>query len=386
MKSYKIYPYTLMLWVFMMFPFGLLAQDFEELKDFFTWYPNKRAAALDSELYKSKLITAPVVSYSPETNFGFGVGAKYLFKFRGSGDETRTSNMPISFQYTLNNQFILYSGFEVFTNQEEWVFTGNVLFQNYPRLFYGLGRNTLSTNEVEYNYNQLLLEPIALKQLGLRYLFLGAGLRFNYIYNVNAPLSEEYLNITGYEGSTSTGVELAALYDSRNNILNAQNGWYFILTHGIYSRILGGSQNFQLTKFDLRHYIKLFPQKSDVLAFQLIGHFTHRNAPFGELALFGGDRMLRGYREGRFVDRNLLAAQIEYRKTFANSRWGYVLFAGAGDVAPEFDKFSLSEIKYNVGLGLRFMIDKPERLNLRLDWGKGQGSNNNIYFNIAESF
>ena len=108
------------------------AQNIDKLKEFFTFYPNKKAVEKDSTLYLQKFIAAPVMSYAPETNFAFGTGAKYLFKFSGSGEETRVSNMPMTLQYTLNNQFFLYSGFEVFTNQEEWVIEGNLLFQNYP--------------------------------------------------------------------------------------------------------------------------------------------------------------------------------------------------------------------------------------------------------------
>ena len=83
------------------------AQLVEDIKEFFTFYPNKKAVDKDSTLYLQKFIAAPVMSYSPETNFAFGTGAKYLFKFNGSGEETRTSNMPITLQYTLNSQFFL---------------------------------------------------------------------------------------------------------------------------------------------------------------------------------------------------------------------------------------------------------------------------------------
>ena len=59
-------------------------QSQEELEDIFTLHPNKKAVARDSTLYPSRLIIAPVVAYTPETSFGFGVGAKFLFKFKGS--------------------------------------------------------------------------------------------------------------------------------------------------------------------------------------------------------------------------------------------------------------------------------------------------------------
>lgn len=364
----------------------LLGQDFKDFKEIFTFYPNKKAALEDSTLYMAKLVAAPVISFSPETSLGMGIGAKYLFKFRGSGDETRTSNMPITLQYTLNNQFIVYSGFEIFTNQENWVIEGNLRFQNYPRLFYGIGRDTPKDVEEEYNYYQALVEPIFLKQT-FRYLFVGAGIRYNHVFNVDT-IEEGILETdqpTGYDGSTSVGAEFAVLYDNRNNILNAERGWYMEFTHGFYGKVLGGTHKFELTRFDLRYYLKPFKKKKDVLAFQLIGHFSHGDVPFSELALFGSDEILRGYREGRYVERNLLAGQLEYRKTFGDSRYGMVAFVGGGDVYRNLGDFNFKNIRPNFGLGLRFLLDKKENLNIRLDWGFGDDSNN-IYLNIAEAF
>lgn len=362
-------------------------ETFEAIKEFFTFYPNYKAAQKDTTLYKSKFIAAPVVSYSPETNFGFGTGAKYLFKFRGSGEETRVSNMPITLQYTLNNQFFIYSGFEVFTNQEKWVISGNVLFQNYPRLFYGIGRDSPKENEEVYNYYQLTVEPIFMKQMFMRYLFIGAGIRYNHIYKTDTEADGllEQTRPTGFDGSTSAGVELAALYDSRNNILNAQNGWYIEATHGFYDAVLGGTNRFELTRFDLRHYIKLWDESRDILAFQSIGQFSHGDVPFSELSLFGGSQILRGYREGRYVDRNLLAAQVEYRLTFEESRLGGVIFAGAGDVYRDLSDFQFGNLRPNYGAGLRYLIDREENLNIRFDWGFTPQSNY-VYLSIAEAF
>lgn len=376
------------IWGFLLvLPSSLVGQDIEGLKEFFTFYPNRKAAQKDSTLYPSKFIAAPVVSFSPETNFGFGTGAKYLFKFNGSGEETRVSNMPVSLRYTLNNQFIIYSGFEIFTNQEKWVIEGNLLFQNYPRLFYGIGRNALKENEEEYNYYQFLAEPIFLKQMFTRYLFIGAGFRYNQIYRTeteqNGLLSNS--NLEGVNGSTSTGIEAAALYDSRNNILNAANGWYLEMTHGYYDTFLGGTQQFELTRFDLRHYFKVWNESKDIMAFQFLGRFAHGNVPFNELALFGGDEILRGYREGRYVDNHLMAGQVEYRKRFAETRLGAVVFLGAGDVYGSLDEFKFKNLRPNYGLGLRFLIDKTENLNIRLDWGFGPSSNY-VYLGIAEAF
>ncbi len=363
------------------------AQNLEKLAEFFTFYPNKKAVERDSTLYLQKFIAAPVATYSPETNLAFGTGAKYLFKFNGSGEETRASNIPMSIRYTLNNQFIFYSGFEVFTNQEKWVIEGNLLFQNYPRLFYGIGRDSAKENELEYNYYQFLAEPIFLKQLFARYLFIGAGVRYNTIFNVEYEEETSFGpdEILGFNGSTSSGVEAAVLYDSRNNILNAQNGWYIEATYGTYGKFLGGTHKFQLTRFDIRHFLGLTKTGNDVLGFQLLGTFSSGDVPFNELALLGGNEIMRGYREGRYVDRHLIAGQMEYRKSFGDSRWGAVAFLGGGDVSNSVSNFTLKNIRPNYGAGIRFKLDKTENLNLRFDYGFGQNSNY-FYFTIAEAF
>ncbi|WP_026756048.1 BamA/TamA family outer membrane protein [Sediminibacter sp. Hel_I_10] len=368
-------------------PMQIKGQNVDNLKEFFTFYPNRKAVEQDSTIYEQKFITAPVVSYSPETDFGFGIGAKYLFKFNGSGEETRVSNMPMTLQYTLNQQFFLYSGFEVFTNQEEWVIEGNLLFQNYPRLYYGIGSDTPDSAEEQYDYYQFLLEPIFLKQLFHRYLFIGAGFRYNHIYKTEFDpeglIAQEAIN--GFDGSTSVGAEVAMLYDSRSNILNAQNGWYLEFTHGIYGKVLGGTNSFNLTRFDLRHYIDVSKKNNDIIGVQVLGRFSRADLPFSEYAFFGSSEIMRGYQEGRFVDRDLLATQVEYRKNFEDTRWGLVGFIGTGDVYHNVNQFQFKNLKPNYGVGARFMIDKQENLNLRFDLGFGKGTNG-FYLGISEAF
>ncbi len=366
---------------------SLKAQDLEHLKELFTFYPNKKAVVKDSTRYLQKFIAAPVISFSPETNFAFGTGAKFLFKFNGSGEETRVSNMPMSVQYTLNNQFFVFSGFEIFTNQEKWVIEGNFLLQNYPRLFYGFGRDTPESTEEVYENHQFLFEPIFLKQLPIRYLFVGGGIRYNHIFKTGIESGGiiDQIRPEGFNGSTSVGAEVAVLYDSRNNVLNAQNGWYLEFTHGEYGKVLGGTHRFDLTRFDLRHFKELKNKSKDVLAFQVVGRTTRGSIPFSEFAFFGSSEIMRGYREGRFVDRDLLATQAEYRKHFGTSRFGAVAFLGTGSVYNSLSDFQFGSLKPNYGVGLRFKLDKEENLNIRFDWGVGRGSNE-FYLSIAEAF
>lgn len=365
---------------------ALPAQNLEKILEFLTVHPNKQAVIMDSTIYPAKVIITPVVTYAPETNLSFGLGMKGLFKMRGSGPETRTSNIPLSVQYTIENKYSFYSGFEIFFPQERYMLTGEVNVQSFPSLYFDVGQDTPKQNEEQFGYSQILIEPIFLKNVFRKYLFLGGGIRYNRISRLE--VEPEGLLATsdqpGAGGSNSTGLQLAMIYDSRDNILNASTGMFLSITHGYYSTSFFSTQDFQLTKLDFRYYWQPLGKASSILGFHFITHFSYGDPPLLEQARLGGGDIMRGYFEGRYVDRNMVATQVEWRQKL-NYRWGVVGFAGIGSVASSLDAFNFETIRPSFGVGIRFLIDAPENLNIRFDYGVGN-EKSNFYFKIAESF
>ena len=95
--------------------------------------------------------------------------------------------------------------------------------------------------------------------------------------------------------------------------------------------------------------------------------------------------MLRGYYDGRYTDNNLFGVQAEYRFPL-KGRFGMVLFGAIGKVGKEAaEVFNFKQLKPAVGTGVRYAIDKKEKLNLRLDFAFGERSSG-VYFNIIEAF
>ncbi|HEX8546156.1 MAG TPA: BamA/TamA family outer membrane protein [Cytophagaceae bacterium] len=361
------------------------AQMLDKVLDFFEIETNEKAAARDSTRYPSKLVLAPIISYAPETNWAIGVGAKFLFKFRGSTKETRTSNMPISALYTLNNQILLYSGYTIFFNEEKYLLKGNLKYSKFPQFYYGIGNNTPETNEELYNYSQILVEPLLLKRLAGK-LFAGGGIRYLKVHKVDFPAGgvTDQEQLPGYRGGVSTGAELAVSYDDRDNVLYATKGSLLEFTTGFYGKAAGGQFNYRVYKADLRKYFKVFPNRLDVFAMQLYGYVSEGNVPLAEYARFGGGELMRGYYEGRYRNLVQIAAQVEYRWQLL-PRIGFVFFGGVGDVAPSLARFTVNDLKPSFGLGLRFKIVKEENLNIRFDYGFGKKTQN-YYLNIAEAF
>ncbi|MEO0405438.1 MAG: BamA/TamA family outer membrane protein, partial [Bacteroidota bacterium] len=91
--------------------------------------------------------------------------------------------------------------------------------------------------------------------------------------------------------------------------------------------------------------------------------------PFNQLALMGGENLMRGYYLGRYRDNALLASQVEYRfLPFPFSkRFGGVAFAGVGAVSPKIVDLNLNQVRASGGLGLRFLLFPGKDIYTRFD-------------------
>lgn len=368
-------------------PFSSFAQEWVE--DVVQIFETEIGERKDSLHYPTKFVYSPIISYDPTTSLGFGAGMKFLFKFRDSYEETRTSNIPISARYTLKNQFIFSTEFTIFSNQENWLYRGNLGLLEYPIAFYGIGNQSSKSDEVEISYSNFLFEPIILKRLKGK-LFTGGGIRYNNIYRANYidDHQSEFDVDAEFLEARAIGVELAVTYDDRSNVLNSTSGWFIEYTLGTYDKAIGSSHNFKLSKLNARTYLQLNEdRKYDVLAFEFFSRYSWGDVPTLELSSLGGASLLRGTVEGRYRDRNNYFFQSEYRwQTF--ERIGVVFFGGMGQVFDRQEELALGSLRYSAGAGLRLKVVKAENLNIRFDYGFmfGDEFDSAFYLSLAEAF
>jgi len=189
--------------------------------------------------------------------------------------------------------------------------------------------------------------------------------------------------IPGSTGTKASGIGFLSTWDSRNNSFYPSSGNYFQLSTTIFNRSLGSDYNFKRIKLDLRKYYSLF--SSHVLALQSFFCFQVGNPPFQKMSLLGGEEIMRGYYRGRYRDKNMIAFQMEYRMVPVWWRLGLVGFVGVGDVASRLDRFDLGNLKYSYGFGIRYLLRRKEKLNIRLDFAYGNGSLG-FYIVLREAF
>ncbi len=332
---------------------------------------------------RNRFFAVPLVSYTPETSWSFGITAQYLTRFKND-TISNPSITGVTFLYTLNKQYILNPNWDFFFLKNEYRATGALVYQRYPDSFFGIGNNTLETNKEKYSSDYILLKQRLVKQFAKGF-YAGVQYRFEKTYQLKTISGSifEKQRVTGRNGYTASGFGASAIYDTRDNVLFPFKGYYVTISNHFYPKWLGTQFPLTNLNLDARYYWNFY--KSHVIASNIYSNFNFDEAPFKMMAQLGGQNLMRGYFQGRYRDQNMVTIQTEYRFPIY---WRFigVVFAGVGDVFDSFNQLSFNNLKISGGGGLRFTVDAKERINLRFDYAWGRFQSRGFYLSISEAF
>jgi len=170
--------------------------------------------------------------------------------------------------------------------------------------------------------------------------------------------------------------------DTRSNRFYAVKGTLFDFTSAFFSNALGSKYSFQSYRFMFNYYHSL--SKKQVLAYNLYTCATAGDPPFYGQCIFGTNSELRGYVAGQYIDRDMIATQLEYRLAWP-WRFGIVTFGGVGEVAPSVGQFTYKNILPAGGGGLRFKVSTKYHVNFRADLAQGKDGHT-FSMGIGEAF
>ena len=117
-----------------------------------------------------------------------------------------------------------------------------------------------------------------------------------------------------------------------------------------------------------------------VLAWQVAGCYRSGTVPLWDTCRVG----LRGFAATDYLGKASALAQFEARWRWSE-RWGVVGFAGGGYIDSSFSEVDDSDIIPSYGVGLRFMVLKSKRINMRVDYGRSDNSDA-IHLSVGEAF
>jgi hypothetical protein len=361
----------------------------------------------------------PIIGYGPANGFVIGAAVS-MTKLMGDPKTTQLSSALMSLSVTSKEQVLICIRSAIFLPGNKWYIPGDVRFLFFSQPTYGLGIYGLNTTETfnvggigvsrtvleqPMKFDYLRFYEAALKNI-FPHWYAGPGVNIEY----HGAISDEALKLdtpnpfitSNYYYSKkygfapdqylTNGLTLNIIEDSRDNPINAYRGTYFYFKFRVNEKIFGSSQNSTALYYEWRNYIPLRKNRpGNVLAFWTLGEFvTSGNVPYLALPAIGWDtygRTGRGYVQGRFRGKNMMYAETEYRLPISrNGLFGAVAFLNVTTASsPTTGQQLFASLAPGYGVGLRINMNKKDRTNICIDYGRGLSSSG-IYFNIQETF
>jgi outer membrane protein assembly factor BamA len=295
--------------------------------------------------------------------------------------------------YSLREQIIFGLTGTIYFPNEKYILVLENSFSKFPDKFWGIGNKTPDSNEESYQYKQFYIYP-HLQRRVYKDFYVGVLYEFQKLFDVEyggrflentdktVSLFDKQ-NVAGRYGSTVSGLGFSLTWDTRISAFSPHKGLFAQMKYNNFNKIVGSQFEYWNLWFDVRKFIPV--SKKTTLAIQGYAFLNEGDVPIRSLAALGGSNNMRGYYDGRFRGKSQLSFQAEYRFPIW-WRFGGVAFASFGDVSDKLSNFDLRDFKHSYGAGLRVAVNRKEKLNIRIDYGWGQGNSHGLYFYLGEAF
>jgi len=321
---------------------------------------------------RGSIVPAPLPIVSPAIGTGIIPALGYIFPFSKNDEVSPPSVIGAVGLLTNNGSRGWGVGVDLYMKENTYEITsmfgrGNINYNLYGSgVFEGLKLPLIQTGE--------LFRGEVLRRLWWK-IFVGP--RFwvgNSFVAVNTSSSDLPPLPPGFGiNNTMRALGLRMIRDTRPNHFFPTAGTKLEFTSDFFMQSLGSKYSFQAYRLTFNKYYSL--SKNQVLAYDLFACATGGQPPFYGNCIYGTQNELRGYTAGKYFDRYMFAAQVEYRLTLPYGI-GLAGFTGVGEVVPGSSQvlFRNNHFLPDVGGGPRYELSKKYHVNLAADFARGRDS------------
>jgi len=338
--------------------------------------PDVRGSEIKVKVEKGNFVIVPIPISNPTLDTGLVVGAAYFYPQTEEQKKVQPASVSgAAAMYTSNKSYAFGIGHESYWDEDKWRFIGAA---GYADMNFDLATPDGSGGAIDTEWllsGDFLFAQIARNIAGRWYLgILGRFVDMNQDFEVGSQSRDFDF------GSETKSVGLGVLVerDSRDMPTNAYSGNLFKLNGLFNNQSLGSDNTYESYNIAFNSYHKL--SAPVVLAWQVAGCLKSGTVPLWDTCRVG----LRGFPATKYLGKSSAIAQFEARWQMSN-RWGLVGFAGAGYINNSFSEVRDREAIPSYGLGLRFMVMKAKRINVRLDYARSNDSDA-VYLSAGEAF
>jgi hypothetical protein len=326
------------------------------------------------------IVVAPIPISNPSVGTGLALTGMILYKMDADSPESSTD---LGGGYLSSHSWLVGAGEKLNFDHDLYRLNAALGFGQINYNFYGIGADSSSTGlpleqKVFGGMVDLRRKIVASLHVGLRYTY--ADVRTS-LASTPGPLAPV---LDGKELDLKVaGLGLVASWDTRDREFAPTHGTYAEFKSNFASNVFGSDLTFQTYSLSWNAYYSL--NAPNVLAARVYLCRVSQSAPFFDTCAFGSGDDLRGYEAGRYRDLNMISGQAEYRVQLFR-RFGAVVFAGAGSVAPTFGDLFSSTVLPDAGLGLRFLAVPSQGVNISVDYAWGRNGSSGLYVYIGDAF
>ena len=334
---------------------------------------------------RGDFVIAPLPISSPALGSGVIPVGAYIFQLSRNDEISPPSVVGAAGLITDNGSRAFAVAGQLFVRRDT-VRVTSVFFQgNLNYTFYGIGA---AAGNVKV--------PLPLKQDGS--VFLGEILRrikWNFFVGPRVLTGHSTITLRSSGSSTAaippdieldtklTSLGFSIKRDTRPSRFYPESGAVLEVTSDFFANGFGSKYSFQSYRVTFNKYSSL--SKRQVLAYNAFFCATGGQPPFYGNCIYGTSNELRGYEAGRYLDRYMIATQLEYRLVLPK-RFGLVIFGGVGGVAQGgTQSFRSTNFLPAGGSGLRFNLSKAHHINLRADLAAGKNEHT-FSMGVSEAF
>ena len=257
--------------------------------------------------------TYALLEYTQVT--GFTASATFDLSYRPPKNiDGNKSYIFNNIQYTQYNQVIFVSLSSIYSNNNKWMFPGEVRYFNFPTTTYGLGSSSPASAAVNIDYSHFRLYRSFLRQV-VPNTFLGLGYNLDYRWkitdaDVQKGVSDDFAKYGYNSTSSSSGPSFSFIYDTRDNNNQCMQGAYVNFQFVTHLKGLGSNSNWSSLLLEARKFVPLTKRWYAELAFWGYVWLTvDGHPPYLDLPSNGWDAYNntgREYVAGRYRGLNML--------------------------------------------------------------------------------
>jgi outer membrane protein assembly factor BamA len=351
--------------------------------------PSPGATPADGGKRSRELVIAPIPIVNPTFGTGLALVAGLVFPINKDDKDSPPTVLGAGGFYTDNHSYAAAAAIRTYLNHDRWRLLGIAATGELNYDFFGVGSGAGSAGKsvplsqrVDAFGAEVLRRVSTSLFAGIRYAHARSVLRVDG-ENPEVPVPERDLE----ETSASLGLHVQA--DSRDSTFNPSRGVLADLKTDFYDPAFGSTRTYQSYTAAGNAYVAAGERQ--ILAMRVSACSARGDTPLYALCLFGSRNDLRGYDIGRYRDHAMFAAQAEYRLSLPESlgflgKFGFVAFAGLGEVAPSFSALNSEDLLPGGGAGIRFLVAKENRINFRIDYAWGKAGSKGLYIGVGEAF